>query len=548
MSRARAAALVALTLLSPASWAQDSVPGGPVTTSPSSEGAADPADPGPRRRPGRRPVGAPGPDTEAEARRVPRLPLLRTPGAWDWVGGIFRRIMKAAGMKPVVPDAATRACLLGVGPCPPDPLPKDKDAATLLLIMHPSVNAFVTDARRVYVTAPLLKEVRSDDELAGVLAHEVGHLQGGHIRQVARKQLLYTLLGTLGGAIAGGSGGALAGQALGRTAALKYNRRAEHDADDRGYEIMRAAGYHPAGMLDFLGRLMEEDPSGGGPLSVFVSTHPPHRDRIRRLGTRVQEHGGLGAPRGLTYDFSREVLGPRPGTTARAVARSYGTTDPQVVLSAQAEDEPPEPEEEDPWVARLNRWRGVPEDFELLAGKARRSFTGLMLETGSLLRGPAIPLDHGTSYLLAGRVSARGEAVRAFLGLELMDPDGQVLTQVFPGSPGLFVDPGQVVRVRGVSHPFTREAASRGRVPALGRLVVRVGEAGAGRLVLQEVGLTPVGASHDGAPSGGRGSSGSGPGSSSGSGSESGSRSSAARAPGRSAPRPRARVKSDANR
>lgn len=495
-----------------ASPAHTAPPPPPASASqaPSSEGTEP-------ERPGEDAPSQETPETDRNARRKKPppgkpeiIPLVQDHGAWIWVAGIAGRLAQAMDLQLMIPDRHDRLCLSGKIQCPPLEVPSDKDPslATLFLVHDPRVNAFVTDKRRIYVTRGLLEFVRSDDELAGVLAHELGHLEGKHHKTIAKKQGLLTVLGTLAGVVAtGGAGAALAGGFLGRSAGLRYNRRAEHDADRRGLKLMGAAGYHPVGMLTFMERLAEE---GGNdlsdPVSVFFSTHPPTTQRAGNFRRAVEAAGGMQAPHGLSYDLRRSLYAPNLGRVpggAEGSAASPATTGPSTpgmripfLLGKDFDwSSPAIPAEEglpeDAHRVDFRRWKPLPEDYQRAGGAVVPGAQGLLMNPGTTLTGPSFPLDPETSYLIAARVGARGTHIRAFVGLELLDEDGEMLGTVYTAAAGTFLGEG-TRRLSGVTHPFGREEVARGR-PAAARLVTRTGRRGEGQLVLEELACLPVG-------------------------------------------------------
>ena len=451
----------------------------------------------------------PDPEAPKRAGKPEILPLVQDRGAWIWVAGIAGRLAQAMGLQLMIPDAEDRLCISGKKKCPAIEVPSDKNQglATLFLIHDPRVNAFVTENRRIYVTRGLLEFVESDDELAGVMA-ELGHLEGKHHRTIQKKQGLLTVLGTLAGVVAtGGAGAALAGGFLGRSAGLKYNRRAEHDADRRGLRLMGEAGYHPVGMLSFMERLAKVgDNDISDPISVFFSTHPPTKQRSRNFRRAVEAVGGMQAPHGLSYDLKRSLYAPnlaqRAGVRSSAPATPATTTPPSpgvripFLLGKDFDwSQPEQPAEEglpvDAHRVAFRGWQPLPEDYHRSGGAVVPGAQGLLMNPGTTLIGPRFPLDAETSYLVAARVAARGDRIRAFVGLELLDEEGEVMGTVYTAAAGTFLG-AETRRLSGVTHPFGREEMAHGR-PVAARLVTRTGRRAEGQLVLEELACLPVG-------------------------------------------------------
>ena len=147
-------------------------------------------------------------------------------------------------------------------------------------------NAVALPGGRVYIFAGLLGAARGPDELAGVIAHELGHVQS---RDSLRK-LLQTggssfLLGLLFGDVAGGGAVILAARVLIDT---RYSREAKASADAFAADVMLALGRSPRPLGEFLSRL---DPSDNESLG-FVSTHPVSTERMKMLAERDPPESG----------------------------------------------------------------------------------------------------------------------------------------------------------------------------------------------------------------------------------------------------------------
>jgi beta-barrel assembly-enhancing protease len=141
------------------------------------------------------------------------------------------------------------------------------------------VNAFATMGGYVYITTGLLSTAENEAEVAGVLGHEVGHIEGKHlITQMSRTALQQGVMSAAG---LDRSQAVQIGVQL--ASRLPNSRENEFDADRRGLTMMSAAGYAPTGMVSFMEKLMKL--SSGGP--TFMSTHPNTGDRVKELRKRV---------------------------------------------------------------------------------------------------------------------------------------------------------------------------------------------------------------------------------------------------------------------
>ena len=146
-------------------------------------------------------------------------------------------------------------------------------------------NAFALPGGPVYVSRGLLALFNTEDELANVLAHEVGHVAGRHhVRGDARNKVLGvpTLLGTILAGMTLGQGGAYLAQVAGGGLVAAHSRGQESEADAVGQEVAAEAGWDPLGMSHFLNTLDRYGALefGESPRTGFFATHPAARERV----------------------------------------------------------------------------------------------------------------------------------------------------------------------------------------------------------------------------------------------------------------------------
>jgi len=163
-----------------------------------------------------------------------------------------------------------------------------KTPVTFGVLDSPIINAMALPGGYVYVTRGMLAHLNNEDQLASVLAHEIGHVAARHAaRQTWQQQLGQGLL--LGGVLLGQGLGLPAQDILnlGSMAAqlifLRYSREDELEADKLGVEYSSAAGYDPreaVGLFETLDRIQEKEGQG---MPSFLATHPDPGDRIQRI-------------------------------------------------------------------------------------------------------------------------------------------------------------------------------------------------------------------------------------------------------------------------
>ncbi|MBI3011352.1 MAG: M48 family metalloprotease [Candidatus Omnitrophica bacterium] len=159
---------------------------------------------------------------------------------------------------------------------------------SFVVVQDKEVNAFSLPGGYVYVDDGLIKKTSSDDELAGVIAHEVAHIAARHAvkRYESSLGLQIAQLATL----AARQGDALRGVGIAlRAAQLSYARQDELEADRLGVKYMKAAGFNPLAILTFLQKLQELDREKihylprGVVRPQYALTHPYVPDRLRAI-------------------------------------------------------------------------------------------------------------------------------------------------------------------------------------------------------------------------------------------------------------------------
>ena len=151
-------------------------------------------------------------------------------------------------------------------------------------------NAFAVPGGWIGVTTGLLAQLESENELALVLGHEIGHFRNrDHLRGLGRGVALALVLGALGLADSGTAAG-LATFAAGVTNRA-FDRDQESDADLFGLALVHTEYGHVAGALEFFGRLPEPESAIERQMAHYLATHPMNDDRIDALVAAAQRAG-----------------------------------------------------------------------------------------------------------------------------------------------------------------------------------------------------------------------------------------------------------------
>ena len=179
----------------------------------------------------------------------------------------------------------------------------------IVLINDPSINAFVAGGQAVYIHTGLIDAADTANEVQGVIAHELGHITGGHVIRhsegagAATSISLLSLLLGVGAALAGAGDAAMgmimAGQQAAMGKYLAFSRVQESSADAAGVEYLSKAGISGRGSLAFFGKLQNQEFRYGYSQDdevAFGRTHPLSGDRIARLREDYQRDPAWDAP------------------------------------------------------------------------------------------------------------------------------------------------------------------------------------------------------------------------------------------------------------
>ncbi|HEX2619865.1 MAG TPA: M48 family metallopeptidase [Phototrophicaceae bacterium] len=143
------------------------------------------------------------------------------------------------------------------------------------------VNAFALPGGPVFITTGLLSHLTTEDQVAGVLAHEITHVLARHsAQQIAKSNLTNGLIGAVSVA-SGDASTAQTAAMIGQLVNMKYGRDDETQSDTLGVCWMIDAGYNPQGMIEVMQVL--EEVSGGSRQPEFFSTHPNPENRIVKI-------------------------------------------------------------------------------------------------------------------------------------------------------------------------------------------------------------------------------------------------------------------------
>lgn len=181
----------------------------------------------------------------------------------------------------------------------------EKQNIQMVILNDASFNAFVADGRRIFVNYGAILQSETPNQLIGVLAHETGHLAGGHLSKLreqlatAQTQMIIAMLLGAGALVAGASHGssssgnnglanvgaaAIAGpQEMIRRSLLSYQRQQEENADRAGVKFLTATQQSPKGMYETFKRFTNESLFASRGADPYLQSHPMPAERVAAL-------------------------------------------------------------------------------------------------------------------------------------------------------------------------------------------------------------------------------------------------------------------------
>ncbi len=160
-------------------------------------------------------------------------------------------------------------------------------------------NAFAVPGGYIFIFRGLIEMMDTEGELASILCHECGHIQGRHMQRQAEQNKMLSIASLAGiatGILLGMSGGGAVGSGLAlgsaagvQTAALQYSREYEAEADQLGFKYLCGAGYPPGDMVTIMHKLDQCKWLVNSKVPSYLLTHPTSAERVQHLQDMVQK-------------------------------------------------------------------------------------------------------------------------------------------------------------------------------------------------------------------------------------------------------------------
>jgi predicted Zn-dependent protease len=177
-----------------------------------------------------------------------------------------------------------------------------RNSVRIYIVNDPQLNAFVAGGSNLFLNTGLLMRTENVGQIAGVIAHEVGHIAGGHLSRVAGAQrraaaemILATVLGAAAAVVGSpGLGTAIitGGQSYAQSNLMRFSRSQEQAADQAAVSYLDRAAISSAGLAEFFKILENQNILAVSRTNPYLQTHPLTRDRMRFVENHVAGEGG----------------------------------------------------------------------------------------------------------------------------------------------------------------------------------------------------------------------------------------------------------------
>ncbi|HSG28388.1 MAG TPA: M48 family metallopeptidase [Candidatus Krumholzibacterium sp.] len=209
---------------------------------------------------------------------------------------------------PVLPDADVNAYVQRVG----ERLARVSDRPEIeyhfKVIDKDELNAFALPGGYIYIYTGLMSELDDEAQLAGVLAHEIGHVTARHSTERLTTMYGYQIVAGLLLGENPNMWAELVANIFSTGGFLAYSRKNEFEADRLGVKYASTAGYDPRGVIELLGKLRATQEREPGKLEELLSTHPPTSARIAEANAVIGSYTAGGERNRAAYEGVKKRL------------------------------------------------------------------------------------------------------------------------------------------------------------------------------------------------------------------------------------------------
>ena len=176
----------------------------------------------------------------------------------------------------------------------------EEENVNLILVQSDQINAFVAGGANIFIYTGLIEKTDTPGEIIGVMAHELGHIAGGHLinnTQALKRASYESILGMalgMGAAILTGNGQVASAIGVGAqqhamSTYLSHSRTNESSADQAALRFLQSSKQNPEGLVSFFHKLEDQELLPASQQNEYVRTHPLTRNRIASIETKAQQ-------------------------------------------------------------------------------------------------------------------------------------------------------------------------------------------------------------------------------------------------------------------
>ena len=203
-----------------------------------------------------------------------------------------RFLLEARSQLPLTEDPALAEYVESLGRKLVDALGPQEFDYRFFAVESPILNAFAVPGGYVFLFTGLIARANTEDEIAGVLGHEIGHVHAHHIVRLQQAGSIWTVASLLGMLLAAINPVLAAGAiAAAQTAQLKYSRDFEQEADYLGLRTATDAGYDPLALTSFFKQLLVEQRVNPAGVPAYMLSHPVTEDRVANADSIIRSRG-----------------------------------------------------------------------------------------------------------------------------------------------------------------------------------------------------------------------------------------------------------------
>lgn len=213
----------------------------------------------------------------------------------------------------------------------------------IIIIRDSTLNAFVAGGMNIFFHTGLLQAVDTPEQLTGIVAHETGHIAGGHLvrgsaamKSASTEAILSMVLGTAAAVLSSdpqaGAAVVTGGQQLAQRSILSFSRAQEGTADAAGMRFLDSAHITSLGLEEFLDKLANQELMPVDRQVEYVRTHPLTRDRIEAVRNHVatSPYSERKLPAATDEEFERMKAKLLGYLQPEAALLRYGDKDPRI--------------------------------------------------------------------------------------------------------------------------------------------------------------------------------------------------------------------------